>query len=349
MNNTCQTRPVMIVKYLSSFSNRNNNDKGSHVNTENQNKTVSLVLGSGGARGLAHIGIIYWLNKNGYKIKSISGSSIGALVGGMYAAGKLDVYTKWVMALEKIDVIRLLDISFARRGLIKGNRIIDVLREMIGDCHIESLPISYTAVATDLHNQQEVWFNRGSLFDAIRASIAIPTIFTPHNYMGKQFLDGSLVNPVPIAPTLHDETDITIAVDLNGKIHLEPDAPPNTGNNLNLGNENGNGYHQRIIQFINNMQSKQPASTTKDLTLYEIIAKSMETMQAKITRLQLAAYSPDAVIVIPSNACTFYEFYRAKELISIGYQKARKHLSNLISQENRLEPLLSRKLDVRHA
>ena len=299
------------------------------MDTENRNKTVSLVLGSGGARGLAHIGVIDWLNENGYQIQSIAGSSIGALIGGMYAAGKLDVYAQWVMALEKMDVIRLLDISFARKSLFKGNRVIEVLREMIGDYEIENLPISYTAVATDLHEQQEVWFNQGSLFDAIRASIAIPTIFTPHNYMGKTFLDGSLVNPVPIAPTLNDKTDITIAVDLNGKSQSKPVEEPKIEDKVIHGDGNVDGYHQRIIQFINSLQSSPKAPAAKDLTLYEIIAKSMETMQAKITRLQLAAYSPDIVIVIPTNTCSFYEFYRAKELIDFGYQKAEEQLSCL--------------------
>ena len=299
------------------------------MNTENHSKTVSLVLGSGGARGLAHIGVIDWLNENGYQIQSIAGSSIGALIGGMYAAGKLDVYAQWVMALEKMDVIRLLDISFARKSLFKGNRVIEVLREMIGDYEIENLPISYTAVATDLHEQQEVWFNQGSLFDAIRASIAIPTIFTPHNYMGKTFLDGSLVNPVPIAPTLNDTTDITIAVDLNGKSQSKPVEETKIEDKVIHGDGNVDSYHQRIIQFINSLQSSPKAPAAKDLTLYEIIAKSMETMQAKITRLQLAAYSPDVVVVIPTNTCSFYEFYRAKELIDFGYQKAEEHLSDL--------------------
>jgi len=300
------------------------------VNTESHSKTVSLVLGSGGARGLAHIGVIDWLDKNGYKIQSIAGSSIGALIGGMYAAGKLDVYAQWVMALEKMDVIRLLDVSFARKSLFKGDRVIEVLREMIGDYNIENLPISYTAVATDLHEQQEVWFNQGSLFDAIRASIAIPTIFTPHDYLGKTFLDGSLVNPVPIAPTLNDKTDITIAVDLNGKVQSIPVEETILQDEVRNDDGSGSdGYHQRIIQFINSLQSTPKAPAAKDLTLYEIIAKSMETMQAKITRLQLAAYSPDVVVVIPSNTCSFYEFYRAKEMVDFGYQKAEEHLSCL--------------------
>jgi NTE family protein len=326
-------------------------NKGCNVNTENHNKTVSLVLGSGGARGIAHIGIIHWLVENGYQIQSIAGSSIGALIGGMYAVGKLDAYTKWVMALQKVDVIRLLDISFARKGLIKGNRIIEVLRKLIGDHNIEGLPISYTAVATDLHEQQEVWFNRGPLFDAIRASIAIPTIFTPHSYMGTQFLDGSLVNPVPVAPTLHDKTDITIAVDLNGKAQPEREKQTGTSNCANRDSSvgNGNGYHQRIIQFINGLQPKQQTPAIKELTLYEIIAKSMETMQAKITRVQLAAYSPDAVVVIPASVCSFYEFYRAKEMIDYGYQMACKHLPVLLNHEKGVEPLPPYKVGLSHS
>jgi len=169
--------------------------------TSRNNKSVSLVLGSGGARGLAHIGIIEWLNDNGYDIQSISGSSMGALVGGIYAAGKLDNYRDWVQSLDKTDVVKFLDFSFSSTGLFKGDRIIDNLRKMVGNHLIEDLSIGFTAVATDLERQREVWFTRGPLFDAIRASIAVPTIFTPHKYKGRYLLDGGLLNPVPIAPT----------------------------------------------------------------------------------------------------------------------------------------------------
>src|SRR5579885_3109645 len=176
--------------------------------------TVSLVLGSGGARGYAHIGAIEELRAQGYDIRSVAGASMGALVGGIYAAGKLDTYRDWVKPLQRLDVLRLLDWSF-RGGLIKGDRIIDRLRELIGDVDIEDLPISYTAVAVDLMAQREVWFSRGSLYDAIRASIAIPTVFRPHHYEGRTLVDGGLLNPVPITPTLRDLTDCTIAVDVN--------------------------------------------------------------------------------------------------------------------------------------
>ena len=285
---------------------------------DRRKKTVSLVLGSAGARGLAHIGVINWLIDNNYNIRSISGSSIGALIGGTYAAGKLDIYTSWVKALEKIDVIRLLDLSFSRRGLLKGERIIRVLQELIGEFDIEDLPISFTAIATDIHQQKEIWINRGPMFSAIRASIAVPTVFTPYEYMGMKLLDGSLVNPVPIAPTLNDKTDITVAVNLSGEPEAKEEIKAET---VPI---NGYAYRESIKNFIIGLQPKQKVEDLYDFSLYEIIAKSMDTMQSRITRLQLAAYSPDVLISIPSNATSFYEFHRASELIELGYQKTKQ-------------------------
>jgi len=177
--------------------------------------SVSLVLGSGGARGYAHIGAIEELVAQGFDIRSIAGSSMGALIGGVHAAGQLAAFRDWVKPLQRLDVLRLLDWTLSGGGLIKGDRIIDKLRELIGEITIEELPISYTAVAVDLMAQREVWFSRGRLFDAIRASIAIPTVLRPHRYQGRTLVDGGLLNPVPITPTLRDLTDCTIAVDVN--------------------------------------------------------------------------------------------------------------------------------------
>ncbi len=179
-------------------------------------KRVSLVLGSGGARGLAHIGVIQCLEEQGYHIESIAGASMGALVGGIHAAGELAAYRDWVCALSRTDVLRFLDFAFSAGGLFKGDRIMDTLRDMVGEHAIEDLPIAYTAVATDIDRQREVWISRGPLFDAIRASIAVPTVFTPHRYLGLTLVDGGLLDPVPIAPTFRDRTDLTIAVNLNG-------------------------------------------------------------------------------------------------------------------------------------
>lgn len=179
------------------------------VPSSTSSTTVSLVLGRGGARGLAHIGVIQWLTENGYKIQSNSGASIGALVGGIYATDKLEVCAEWVLALQRKHVLRLVDPTIGRPSPFKGERIMSVLSQLIGDCAIEDLPIAFTAVATDLNSREEVWLREGRLFDAIRASSATPLVFTPFRNGSRTLLDGALVNPVPIAPALQDATDLT--------------------------------------------------------------------------------------------------------------------------------------------
>jgi NTE family protein len=252
------------------------------------------VLGSGGARGLAHIGVIRELLSLGMEIKYISGCSMGALVGGIYAAGELDAYSEWARRLERKDVISLLDLSFGFQGLFKGERIIGALKEITGERDIEDMDIGFTAIATDLLEQKEIWLNNGPLFDAIRASIAIPTIFTPWEYRGRILVDGGLLNPLPIAPALNHATDLIIAVNASGRRSRErPD------------------------------KEKSPAIPG----IFDAMAMTMDTMQNAIARLKLAAYSPDIVIEIPRDVCTFYEFYRAEELIELGQKRAEATLS----------------------
>lgn len=281
-------------------------------------KSISLVLGSGGARGLAHIGVIQWLVENGYEIRSIAGSSMGALIGGIYAAGKLDVYAEWVTRLQRMDVLRLLDPTLHQAGLIKGERIIGVLRELIGDCAIEDLPISFTAVATDLDTGKEVWLRKGSLFDALRASISTPLVFTPWQFDGRTLLDGALVNPIPIAPTLNDTTDLTIAVSLSGA-DLDQPLPPEDEPAAN-----GNGYRQRIAAFFRRSfpDPEADATTEPKIGLVDVAFAAMDTMQNTIARLKLAAYSPDVIVEIPRNACHYHEFWRARGLIRLGRERA---------------------------
>jgi NTE family protein len=285
-------------------------------------RSVSLALGSGSARGLAHIGIIQWLQENNYRIQSVAGSSIGAVVGGIFAAGMLPAYTKWVTALTKADVLMLLDFSFSRAGLFKGDRIVDQLRELIGEFNIEALPVSFTAVATDVMAGKEVWINRGSLFDAIRASFAIPTLFTPFEYHGHRLFDGGLINPVPIAPTLKDATEITIAVNLNGPDHPLPEAviddPPGAAKETH--------YKLRIKKFIEELSS-QKHDRSDDWGFIEVIQHSFDCMQSTISRLKLAAYTPDVIIVIPKNACGPFEYHRAAEMIALGRRLAQQAMT----------------------
>lgn len=277
--------------------------------------TVSLVLGSGGARGLAHIGVIQWLTEHGYKIQSISGTSIGALVGGIYATHKLEIYAEWVLALERKHVLRLLDPTIGRPGLFKGERIMSVLRELIGDCAIEDLPVAFTAVATDLGSGEEVWLREGRLFDAIRASIATPLVFTPFRHGNRTLLDGALVNPVPISPTIQDSTDMTVVVNLSGA--ADPQSLQRTSRSL----IDDNSYKRRIARFIDGLQVARSSSERRH-GLLDVAFTSMQAMHDTISQLRLAAYAPDVIVEIPRNACGFFEFWCAEKLIELGWERA---------------------------
>jgi len=318
------------------------------VNDASNGLSISLVLGSGGARGYAHIGVIEELEAHGFAIRSIAGSSMGALVGGIYAAGKLKVYGDWARSLQRFDVLRLLDWTVSGGGFIKGDRIIGVLRDLIGETNIEDLPIPYTAVAVDLDVQREVWFSHGPLFDAIRASIAIPTIFRPYHYQGRLLVDGGLLNPLPVSPTLRDLTDGTIAVDVNA-----PAEPLHRLTNAKTASEDTDrgsagqaspemahdakpapvdiqraGYRQRIAEFVESMMEKREKRAVEaEPGAFELFARSLDTVQETITRLKLAAEPPDLLITIPRNACAFYEFHRADELIELGRVRTREALA----------------------
>jgi len=275
--------------------------------------TVSLVLGGGGARGMAHIGVIQWLVENGYSIRSISGSSIGALVGGVYAAGKLGVYADWVVGLEKMDVLRLLDPAFGRTGLFKGERIIRALRDLVGDHDIEDLPVAYTAVATEQASGAEVWFQKGKLFDAIRASIAAPMFFTPFKLAERTFLDGALVNPVPISPTLNDPTDLRVVVRLGGTpdaSSARPAAAPPCG-----------APWRRVRAFMNG-RAEGRRRDAEPRGVFAIALSAMQLMQDRIAELSQSDRSEDVTVAIPRHACGCHEFWRAQEMIALGYEQA---------------------------
>lgn len=293
-------------------------------------KRISLVLGSGGARGLAHIGVIEVLEEQGLEIASISGCSMGALIGGVHAMGKLSVYKDWVCALDQGDVLRLLDFSFSSAGLIKGDRIMDALRELLGDCDIEDLPIDFTAVATDLDARREVWIDDGCLFDAIRASIAVPTVFAPARRGGRTLVDGGLLNPVPIAPTLRDDTDLTIAVDLAG--HRDPELERRDDKARDSKGSDGEleEYREAISKFVDRLTRKVTdgfnSGDEGKLNMLDVVNRSFDAMQVTLSRIRLAEYQPDVLIAIPRNVCQTFEYYRAAEVIAEGRRQAEKTL-----------------------
>lgn len=283
-----------------------------------ERKTISLVLGSGGARGLAHIGVIQVLEEKGYEISSIAGCSIGALIGGVYAAGKLDEYEKWIRNVSRLDIVNMMDIAWEGGGLVKGDRIVGEMIKLVGECQIEDLPIRFTAVATELETGMEVWLSKGPLFDAIRSSISLPLFFTPVKHRRNLLVDGGVVNPVPIAPTFDDHTDMTIAVNLGGK----PVAKESSERAV-VPVEEPDESPGKIRQFVNRVRNKVTRSGKRgDIGAYDVAYQAFDAMQSTIARQKLAAYPPDLLIEIPRNACRTLEFDRAAEMIELGRKTA---------------------------
>ncbi|MEH6491353.1 patatin-like phospholipase family protein [Halopseudomonas sp.] len=310
---------------------------------------VALVLGSGGARGYAHIGVIEEIERRGYEIACIAGCSMGAVVGGIHAAGHLKDYRDWVSGLDYLDVIRLLDIGFGNLGAIRGERVFGRIREILGEINIEQLNIPFTAVATDLTNQQEVWFQQGCLHQAMRASAAIPSLFSPVRQGSRVLVDGGLLNPLPIVPVVSSHCDLIMAVNLNSIENdgysmpvVERPAPirlqwdqwmtalkPNWLGRK--GNEEEEGEDAMALLTAEPEPLEAPHSREEDqsqpveveappgpASMLELVNLSFEAMQSSLTQYKIAGYPPDVLFNVPKRLCRFFEFYRAPELIELG-------------------------------
>lgn len=221
--------------------------------THNESMRVALALGSGSARGYAHIGVINELRARGYEIVGISGSSMGALVGGLYAAGKLDEFAEWACTLTQRAVLRLLDPSLSAAGILRAEKILDAVRDILGDITIEELPIPYTAVATDLITGKAVWLQRGRVDTAIRASIAIPGVIAPHVHDGRLLGDGGILDPLPMAPIASVNADLTIAVSVSGS-----ETPPETASEAHSEPAEGGGT-KPTTEWLNRMMRSTSA------------------------------------------------------------------------------------------
>ena len=284
---------------------------------------VALVLGSGGARGVAHIGVINELLRQGYEITSISGTSMGALVGGMYATGNLKTYEEWMCTLGKREVFSLIDFTLSMTGLIKGNKILQEMKLLIPDRKIEDLPIPFVAIATDIINGKEVILEKGSLYDAIRASISIPTVFTPFNYNGLKLVDGGVLNPVPINEVKRHPGDILIVVNPGSDKEHERVEPKK---NQNGSDNKYNKYISRIQTAINN---KIPENKNDNIGYYNLLNKTTSLMTQKISQMTIDKHKPDVLIDLSRDAFGTYEFYNSKEIIEFGVAETKKALKNI--------------------
>ena len=291
-------------------------------------KTVSLVLGSGGARGLAHIGVIRWLEAHDFEIVSVSGCSIGTVIGGVYAAGKLDEFEAWMRTVTKLDIVSLMDFNWGKGGLIKGEKVMNRLGHILGDLKIEDLAIPYTAVAADISNEKEVWLQKGSLLQAIRASISLPLYLMPIEFNGKTLIDGGVLNPVPIAPTFGDHSDITLAVNLAGELTHKLDDFKEVNVDISDSElEEETSFHRKISDYFGSLTAK---TSRIDLGMYDIANQAFDAMQSTIARQKLAAYPPDVTVELARDACGTFEFERTAEMIDLGYERAEHALKHLL-------------------
>lgn len=293
-------------------------------------KTVSLCLGSGGARGYTHIGVIDEIVSRGYDIISVSGCSMGAIVGGFYAAGRLETLRQWVSELTYLKVLKLADFSLTSNAAIRGDRVFNALDDLLEGVQIEDLKLPFTAVATDLTHKKELWFQKGSLNEAIRASAAIPSLLTPVISNGRMLVDGGVLNPLPIAPCVSAHADFIMAVDLNADIPMPADFAPEPQPSA----EQKSDWFDSVVnsaigkagaildRFDNNKAAEKDAKATglaqKNLGKLEILNQMFEVMQASLSGFKTAGYQPDLLMRVPASCCEFYEFYRAEEMIRLG-------------------------------
>jgi NTE family protein len=304
---------------------------------------VALVLGAGGARGFAQIGVIEALEARGLDVVAVSGSSSGALVGGIYAAGKLAEFREQLLRMDRSHFLRLLDPGLGLAGLLRGERLVAAMREVVGNPPIESLPKLFTAVAVDLQRQRVVWLRSGPLWDALRASFAIPGLFTPHEVDGRLLVDGGLLAPLPITATRLSAAHRLVAVDMHSWPERPPGEPARSGTARAAepaNSEEHEGWLERVGDWIgshvghgNHDAAAHDGDAERGLPtgrtaigLVELMSRSLDTMQAQIARVELALDPPELVIRIPRDACQFYEFWRAAELIDIGRVEAEKAL-----------------------
>src|SRR5579875_4166008 len=306
---------------------------------------VALALGSGGARGYAHIGVINELQERGYDIVGIAGSSMGALVGGLQAAGKLDDFAEWAKSLTQRAILRLLDPSITAAGVLRAEKIIDAVRDILGAVTIEELQIPYTAVATDLITGKSVWLQRGPIDEAIRASIAIPGVIAPHVVDGRLLADGGILDPLPMAPIAAVNADLTIAVSLSGnetEAERETESRP-AAEWLNRMVRNTSALFERPAAraVLSRFGAATPdaAAETEEVEeipeepklggRFEVMNRTIDIAQAALARHTLAAYPPDLLIEVPRSACRSLEFHRAAEVIDIGRALASRTLDTL--------------------
>lgn len=293
--------------------------------------TIGLVLGGGAARGFAHIGVLRTLLAKGLKPDIITGTSIGAVIGGCYAAGKLDEIEAWGKSLTRRSLLSYLDVSFSGSGLINGARLADKLLEGLGDLTIDKLPIRYAAIATEIGTGHEIWITRGRLADAIRASYALPGIFAPVHIGDRWLVDGALVNPVPVSVARALGARLVIAVNVNTDMFGRGAAIPDQGavpEEPIVEEEAPSGGLFGIFGSEKTARRRLFGSAGRP-GLSTVMVEAFNIMQDRITRARLAGDPPDVLISPRIGRVGLFDFHRAEEAIAIGTEAAERTLEGI--------------------
>ena len=273
-------------------------------------KDVALALSSGGARGLAHIGAIEELESNGYHITSIAGCSMGALIGGVYAAGKLEEFREWMKTIDRKKMLELTDFSFSINHLVKGNRIIEAIMDFVPDIAIEELPIPYCAVATDLKAGREVVIDKGSLFEAIRASISLPSFYEPVQRDDMILIDGGVINPIPLNRVKRNAGDILVGVDVSGHDYK---SQWDEMHRLTEWQKNDNSLKAKILDKL--------IPDNIEFNYYTVLSRTSSLMIRQNSILMAKLMKPEMLIDIQMNRYGTFDFDKSEKLIAIGRQK----------------------------
>lgn len=281
---------------------------------------IALVLSGGGARGIAHIGVIEVLEEKGFNITSISGTSMGSLVGAVYAIGKLPEFKEWLLNLDKLETFKLVDFTFGTQGFIKGDRIFSELKKFIPDLNIEDLAIDYAAVATDIMNKREVVFTQGAIFDAVRASVSIPSVFTPVKTPSTLLIDGGTVNNLPLDRVKRNKGDILVAVDVVANVPYYETEKDETK------------YQQKIRKFRDYFDEIKARKISAQLSYFEIIDKSINLMIEEVVKMKLRETPPELLIKVSQDICTLFDFYKAEKIIAYGREVAEEMLEDYMEK-----------------
>ncbi len=276
-----------------------------------EKQKVALVLSGGGARGVAHFGVIEELEKNGFEITSVAGTSMGALIGGIFVSGKMKQAYEWALTLDKFKIFQLIDFSFSNNGLVKGDKVMNKLKTFIDDKKIEDFTIPYTANATNLMTGEEIVWQNGKILDAIRASISIATVFTPFKKGKIYMIDGGVVNNVPISNVKRTPGDILVVVDVNANIPVIKTKPKKK-------EEPEPVYMKKLKEFTHHIQKLNPLAQDDNLGFHYLIDKSISIMISKMSEIEIQKHKPDILIQMSSDTCGTLDFHKSQNVVEVG-------------------------------